>query len=351
MQRVYIGTYTTGESQGIYRADLNPDTGALTLRGVAAETENPSFLAQHPTLPVLYAVGEMTADGGAVSAFSMDPESGALTLLNRVSSEGGAPCHVAVAPGGKHVAVANYMGGSVALFPVEADGSLKPACAVMQHAGAGPNPQRQEAPHAHSVDFDETGKRLLVADLGTDKVYVYTYDAGAGTLTPNDPPFAALPPGSGPRHVALHPGGGFVYVVNELASTVTAFAYAPDSGRMSPLSSLTTLPADFEGDSTTAEIRVNAAGTMLYASNRGHDSVAVYSLTPEPGRPTPAGHVSTGGKTPRNFTLDPANRYLLAANQQSDSVVVFRLGEDGLPVPAGSEITVSAPVCVLFARP
>ncbi|GMV95355.1 MAG: 6-phosphogluconolactonase [Candidatus Hydrogenedentota bacterium] len=350
--RVYIGTYTGGESEGIYLLDFDASSGALEVVGLAAETGNPSFLALHPTMRVLYAVGEMSKDagrpGGAISAFSIDDETGLLTLLNQESTVGKGPCHVCVAPSGKHVAAANYGGGSTVLLPVLEDGRLGEASSFIQHEGSSVNPGRQEGPHAHSVNFDPTGRILIAADLGTDKLMLYRYEE-SGMLTPGDPPFASLAPGAGPRHVAVHPSGKFIYSVNELLSTVTAFAYDADSATLTEVQTIGTLPGSFEGENTTAEIRVHPSGTFLYASNRGDDSIAAFALNPETGMLTAIGHTSTGGKTPRNFNVDPSGRYLLAANQATDNVVVLRIDpETGTLTPTGVEVEVATPVCVVF---
>ena len=343
--RVYIGTYTRGESEGIYRLELNSETGALVTQGVVAETENPSFLALHPTLPVVYAVGEMS-EGGAVSAFAVDAESGALSLLNAQSSEGPGPCHVAVSPDGTLVAVANYSGGNVALFPVNDDGSLAPATSVMQHEGSSVH-QRQQNPHAHSVNFSPDGRYLFAADLGIDKMMIYRVEGDA--LSPNEPPHAELAPGAGPRHFAFHPNGAFAYAVNELDNTVTAFSYDTENGALETIQSVGTLPDDFDESNTTAEIRVHPSGRFLYASNRGHDSIAVFSVDAESGRLSPLGQTSTQGQTPRNFNLDPSGQWLLAANQASGSVVVFAIdAETGALTPSGHSLEAPTPVCVLF---
>jgi 6-phosphogluconolactonase len=354
--RVYIGTYTQGASDGIYLLRFDPQSGHLELLGLAAEVENPSFLALHPDKPLLYAVGEFgrgTENAqGAVSAFAIAPDTGMLALVNRASPVGAGPCHVAVAPSGRHVAVANYGGGSVALLPLDSDGALEEASAFAQHEGRSVNPRRQEGPHAHSVTFDPTGAYLFVADLGIDKLLVYRYDADTGDLAPHDPPHSAVAPGAGPRHFAFHPSGRFAYVVNELGNTVTAFGYDATAGRLEELHSVGTLPAGFTGENTTAEIRVHPTGRFLYASNRGHDSIASFGIDAETGRLTETGHTPTGGKTPRNFHVDPTGRFLLAANQGSDSVVVFRIDEDGGTLePTGDSVEVPSPVCVVFMRP
>lgn len=346
--RVYIGTYTGGASEGIYQLELDASNGAVTVTGLAAATENPSFLALHPALPTLYAVGEM-GGGGVVSAFAVDAMSGALEIQNAQSSEGAGPCHVAVSPNGAYVAVANYSGGNVALMPIEADGTLAPAISVMQHEGASVHPQRQQRPHAHAVIFDPEGRHLFVADLGIDRLMAYRVDAVSGGLEPNEPAYAALAPGAGPRHFAFHPSGDFAYSVNELDNTVTAFAYDSSTGTLETLQSITTLPEGFEEPNTTAEIRVHPSGRFLYASNRGHDSIAAFSIDPESGRLEALGQTSTGGQMPRNFNLDPEGQWLLAANQRTDNVVVFAIDADsGSLTPTGQEVTVPAPVCVVF---
>ena len=350
--RVYVGTYTGQGSEGIYLLDFDAQSGQLTKAGLAAKMENPSFLGVHPMLPVLYAVGEGGADGGTVSAFRIDAEGGLLSSINRQSSVGDGPCHVAVSPSGRHVAVANYGGGSVALFPVSEDGALGEACAFVQHEGSGPDPRRQEKPHAHSVYFDKSGRHLFVADLGLDKIMLYDVDDEKGTLTPHEPPFSSVDPGAGPRHMAFLPNGRFAYVVNEMGNTVTAFSYAPASASFTALQTVPTLPDDFPGHSTTAEIVVHPTGRFLYASNRGHDSIATYGVDEKTGTLTLIGHTPTGGRTPRNFEIDPSGNYLLAANQDSDTIVVFHVDPNtGALEATGRTVEVGSPVCVTFARP
>ncbi len=351
--RVYVGNYTAGPEAGIHLLELDRAAGTLTSRGMVGAMETPSFLAVHPSLPVVYAVGESGGpEGGAVRAFAMEADTGKLRALDTQSSGGAGPCHVAVSPSGKHVAVANYSGGSVALFPVTAEGGLSAASAFVQHAGSSVNPQRQQGPHAHSVAFDPSGKFLLSADLGLDQVLVYRYDETAGTLSPHAPPFLSLPPGAGPRHVAFHPTGKFLYVVNELDSTVSVCTYNAASGLLTPVQQITTLPADFAGSNTTAEIRVHPAGHALYASNRGHDSLAVFAIHTEAGTLTALGHTPTGGKTPRNFNVDPTGAYVIAANQASDTVVLFRVNsKDGTLAPTGVEVRSPSPVCITFTKP
>ncbi len=348
---VYIGTYTRGESRGIYRSVLCAAHGTLSEPELAAETANPSFLAIHPNRRFLYAVGEAglfegRPEGGIV-AFAIDPNSGMLTRLNAQSSQGRGPCHLVVDGAGRNVLVANYGGGSAAVLPIDPDGRLRPATAFVQHEGSGVDPRRQSAPHAHSVNLDAANRFAFVADLGLDQVLVYRLSSEAGTLEPHAPPFAKVAPGAGPRHFAFHPSGRFAYVINELDCTITAFAYDAEKGRLDTLHSVTTLPADFDGNNTTAEIVVHPSGAFLYGSNRGHDSLAGFRIDRETGRLTPIGHTPTGGETPRNFAIDPLGRFVLVQNQASDSVVVFRIDPDtGALEPTGSRIAVPSPVCI-----
>jgi 6-phosphogluconolactonase len=350
---VYIGTYTGKESKGIYAYRFDSRTGRVSSLGLAAETENPSWLTVHPNRRFLYAANEtgnyQGAKSGAVSAFAIDRETGKLTFLNQVASRGADPCHATVDQTGKNLLVANYSSGNIAVFRLLDDGRLGEASAFVQHTGSSVNPERQEGPHAHSIEPSPDNRFVLNADLGLDELLVYRFDAAEGTLTPNDPPFAKLNPGAGPRHFAFHPNGKFVYVISEMQSTVTAFAYDAARGSLRELQTLSTLPKDFSGESTTAEIRVDDSGRFLYGSNRGHDSIAVFSIDTAQGTLTPVEIVSTGGKEPRNFEIDPTGKYLFAANQNSDSVVIFRIdAKTGRLSPSGQEFQVPSPVCVTF---
>lgn len=351
---VYVGTYTgKGGARGIELLRLDPASGDLVPAGTAAEAANPSFLAIHPNRKYLYAVNEVgDFEGrktGVVSAFAIDPATGALRALNRQASEGTGPCHVSVDPSGRCVLVANYGGGSVAALPIREDGSLGPAGSAVKHQGSGADPRRQKGPHAHCIVPDPAGRFAFAADLGLDKILVYRLDAAAATLVPHEPPSAAVDPGSGPRHFTFHPGGKWAYVINELSSTVTAFRYDAARGVLEPFQTVSTLPADFTGTNYTAEVVVAPDGRTLYGSNRGHDSLAVFRIDPADGRLRPAGHVPTGGKWPRNFAIEPGGRWLLAANQNSDSIAVFRVDpETGGLTPAGKSAPVPKPVCVRF---
>jgi 6-phosphogluconolactonase len=348
---VYVGSYADAGSQGIHIFHLDPVTGTLTPTGGISGIANPSFLAIHPDRKSLYAVCEVSSSegkkSGMVSAFSIHPKSGALTLLNQQSSEGAGPCHLVVDREGKCVLVANYSGGSVTALPIHGDGRLGTSSASVQHKGSGTNPQRQAGPHAHSINVDPANRFAVVADLGLDKLLVYKLDAAKGSLMPNDPPATAVAPGAGPRHFAFHPGGRFAYVINEMASTVTAFGYDGVKGVLTEIHTLPTLPEEFKGSNSTAEVQVSPNGKFLYGSNRGHDSIAIFAIDAATGRLTPVGHPSTLGKTPRNFGIDPTGSWLLAANQGSDTVVVFRIDpETGALKPTGATVKVSKPVCV-----
>jgi 6-phosphogluconolactonase len=350
---VYVGTYTGPKSKGIYVLRMDRASGALTAPEVAAEVANPSFLAVHPSRRFLYAVGEVGSfagrKSGAVSAFAILPESGKLRLLNQQPSGGTGPCHLTVDRSGKNVLVANYGSGSVCVLPLGEDGRLAEPSEVIQHKGSGPDPKRQEGPHAHSINLDPAGRFAFAADLGLDKVLVYRFDAAKGSLAPNEPPAASVAPGAGPRHLAFHPTGRFAYVINEMASTITAFACDADRGILKEIQTVSTLPAGFGGNSSTAEVQVHPSGRFLYGSNRGHDSIAIFAIDAETGKLAATGHQPTQGRSPRNFGIDPGGTYLLAANQGSDTVVVFRIDpKTGELSPAGIKAQVASPVCVKF---
>jgi 6-phosphogluconolactonase len=347
---VYVGT-NTGKSKGIYLSELDLRSGELSAPTLAATTVSPSFLALHPNRRFLYAVNEIDRfagmPSGSVSAFAIDPQTGALTLLNQQPSKGGGPAHLAVDKQGKNVLVANYGGGSVAVLPIGEDGRLAPATGFEQHDGSSVNRSRQSAPHAHCVTLDAANRFAFVADLGLDEVLIYQFDAVQGLLTPNDPPFASVPPGSGPRHLAFHPNGRSAYVINELTSTVTTFRYDAAKGALEPLQTISTLPADFTKTNSTAEIVVHPSGKFLYGSNRGHNSIAIFAIDADTGQLTLIGHELTQGKTPRNFAVDPTGAFLLAANQDSGTIVVFRIDpETGRLTATGHTAEVSMPVCL-----
>jgi 6-phosphogluconolactonase len=350
---VYVGTYTQGKAEGINLLRMDAESGRIESLGVVAQTENPSFLAIHPNGRFLYAVNEIGEyegeQSGSVSAFQLDPKTGRLTSINQQSSRGGAPCHIIVDREGRNALIANYSGGNVSVLPITADGSLEEASDVEQHKGSGPNPRRQEGPHGHSINLDSGNRFAVAADLGLDKLLVYRFDPEAGTLTPNDPPSSSVAPGAGPRHFVFHPNGELAFAINEIASTVTTFRYDAEAGKLIEVQTHSTLPDDFEGTNSTADIHVHPNGKFLYGSNRGHDSLAIFRIDEQAGTIAPIGHASTGGKTPRNFGIDPSGRFLLAANQGSNSIIVFRINpETGMLEPTGHRAEVPMPVCVKF---
>lgn len=348
--RVYVGTYTVKGSKGIYAFEFNLRTAEVTNPRLVAETLHPSFLAIHPNAPFLYAVNEIWENGkeGTVSAFAIQPD-GSLQFLNQQPSKGIGPCHLTVDKTGKFVLVANYGNGSVAVLPILPNGSLgEPTCSI-QHEGKSVNPQRQEGPHAHSINLDLANRFAIVADLGIDKLLIYRFDATKGILSPNETPFVSTALGAGPRHISLHPSGKFLYSINELNSTVTAYRYDPSKGILTEVQTVSTLPEGFSGTNTTAEIQVHPSGRFLYGSNRGHDSIAIFAIEEAMGKLTLVGHQPTHGRTPRNFSIDPTGAYLFAANQDSDNIVVFRIDQQtGKLEPSGQTINVPTPVCVKF---
>lgn len=341
---MYVGTYTGAQSQGIYAWRFHAADAKLTPVGLVATTENPTFLALHPNHRFLYAVNE-TSPEGHVSAFAIDRSTGMLRLLNKVSARGAGPCHLVVDPTGKWLFVANYAGGSVAELPIKPDGSLGEASAFVQLTGSSINPDRQKEPHAHGTFMSPDGRLVFVPDLGTDKLMAYDVNG----LKPHDPPFTKIAPGSGPRHLALSSNGKFAYVVTEMKSTVVVFSYDARRGAFTESQTVSTLPPDFTGKSTAAEIEIHPNGNFLYASNRGHDSIAVFRIDSSKGTLTEIERVPTQGKTPRNFAIDPSGKYLFAENQDSGSIVLFHVDPStGRLTPTGRKIDAPKPVCIVF---
>lgn len=350
----YVGTYTTKtESKGIYAFRFDTEKGQLTPIGVAAESVDPSFVVVHPNGKYLYAVNEVGnfngGSTGAVSAFSIDAKTGALKLLNQVPTRGAGPCHLSLDKTAAFVLVANYDSGNIASFPIQGDGSLATASGFVQHSGSGPNKERQEGPHAHWIGTSPDNRFALVADLGLDEVIVYGFDSSQGTFTPSLSGFAKLKPGAGPRHVAFAPSGKFVYVLSEMESSVTAFGYQEKTGALKELQTISALPKDYSGRKEAAEICVHPSGKFLYSSNRGHDSIAAFSINQAKGTLKSLGQVLTGGKTPRHFAIDPTGDYLLAENQESNNIVVFHIdAATGSLTPTGQTVEVPSPVCITF---
>jgi len=349
----YVGTYTTGESKGIYAYRYDAQSGKMTPLGLAAETENPSFVTLDPHGHFLYAVNEVPkyqgqASGG-VSAFAVDPKTGKLTFLNEVPSRGADPCYISLDKTGKFVLVANYTGGNVAVFPIHPDGRLGEATGFVQHTGSGPNHDRQEGPHAHWIEVTPDNRYAIVADLGLDELLVYHFDAAKGLLKPNHPPFIKIAPGSGPRHFAFHPNGVRAYVIDEMVGAVNTFSFDSKSGTLHLLQTVPTLPTGFSGENTTAEIEAHPNGRFVYASNRGHDSIVVYAVDPKAGTLRLVQDVPTQGKAPRNFQIDPTGTRLFVANQETGNIVPFHINsKTGKLTPAGEPLKIASPVCVKF---
>src|SRR6266566_5598909 len=341
--QLYVGTY----SESIYLVRMDRRSGELVRVGAVNAGANPSFLSIHPNGRVLYAVNELEPTG-AVSALAIERASGALTRLNEQPSGGGAPCYVSVERSGRAALVANYGGGSVALLPLEPNGALAPAH-VVQHTGKGPTPERQEGPHAHCILADPSNRFALAADLGADRVFVYRLDLDAKSLRHIEEGDAVMRPGAGPRHLAFHPTLPLVFVANELDSTVATLRFASGRGGLSPLDTHATVPPGWTGTNYPADIHVASNGRALYVSNRGHNSIVVFSVAETTGALALEQVVSTEGDWPRNFTLHPTERWLLVANQRSNSVIVFgRDPANGRLTPTRQRIALPSPVCLRF---
>jgi len=350
---VYVGTYTTGKSEGVYLYRMNLSSGELKHVATTKGVTNPSFLTLTPNRRYLYAVNEIEdfagRKSGAVSAFAVDQRTGDLRLLNQQASLGANPCYVDVDGSGRFVLIANYTGGNVTVFPIERDGSLGEATDMKQYQGSSINRDRQEASHAHCIVLDPTNQFAYSCDLGADKIMIFRFDARSGKLLAGTPPWVQVKPGSGPRHLAFHSSGKFVFILNELHSTVTAFERNPEKGSLKELQTLTTLPKDFTGTNTGADVHVSPNGRFLCCSNRGHDSIAAFAINPRDGHLTFISHESTRGMTPRNFAIDPTGSYLFAANQDSDSIVIFRIASsNGRLTATGQVLNVASPVSVRF---
>lgn len=345
---IYLGTYTRSTGKGIYAVRLNATTGALGTPELVAETANPSFVALSPGGGHLYAVSETST---MAVPFAVDAATGRLTPLQAQDAGGKAPCHLVVDHTERTLVLAHYHSGIVAALPINADGTLGAPGSVIQHTGHSVNPKRQEAPHVHSVTLSPDNRFVIVCDLGLDRVFTYALDPATATLTPAATPFVATAPGAGPRHAAFSTDGQWVLVINELASTLVSYRYDPATGALTPADTQSTLPADFSGESSTAEVRVHPNGRFVYGSNRGHDSIASFALDSATGALKPLGHTPTGGKNPRNFALSPDGQWLVAANQNSDNLRVFRVDpSSGALAAIPGEASVPLPVCVLFAR-
>ncbi|MDG0790961.1 lactonase family protein [Cohnella ginsengisoli] len=339
---LFVGSYQSADREGIHILRLDAESGSLSKLGGVAGIDNPSFLAYHAESSVLYAVSETDPDGGVV-AYAYDAASHALTEINRQPSQGGAPCHLAIDPSGGWLILVNYTGGNISLYPIGDRGALGEPVQSVAHEGSSINAERQEGPHPHSIYAVPGTSYYLACDLGTDKIYTYRLDAAAGRLEAVRE--TNVTPGSGPRHLALHPTRPFVYLIDELMNRIVAFKLDADEGSLDPLQTVSTLPEGYGGESYCAEVAVSADGKYVYGSNRGHDSIVSFRVG-EDGGLSLVGHTPSGGHFPRHFLALPDGRWLLAANQNGDNIVVMRVDEDGFPRHAGSEYKMTKPVCV-----
>lgn len=354
MTSFYIGTYTSGSSRGIYRAELNVDTGLVSQPELVVELDNPAFLTLHPKLPLLFSCSEIRRNGkreGARLVAYRIEDSGALTLLSSQPTQGSGPCYVATDADGRVALVAHYASGSVAALPIGSDGALCPVSVLNQHTGSGPRTDRQEGPHSHCNVADPSNRFACAVDLGTDQVLIYGLDAQAGKISLQPVKIYRAQAGSGPRHLTFHPNGQFAFLIHEMASTLSALSWDAAQGVLSDLHTLSTLPDGYSGESITAEVLVHPNGRFVFGSNRGHNSLVVFEFDAAAGKLKTLQHISTGGKTPRNFRLDPSGQFLLAANQDSDSIVIFRIdATNGQLTPTGQSIAVGSPSCIKFCN-
>ncbi len=348
----YTGSFAGEDDPGIHLFEYEILTGEFNKIQKLTGQINPSFLAVDSEAGFLFAVNTTASyddeNSGSVAAFAIDETSGKLSFINRQSSRGSNPCHISIIAEGKFVAVANYMGGSVSVLPVQEDGSLQPASGFVQHQGRGPHERRQTAPHAHSIYPVIDGPWVMAADLGIDKVLIYRVD-NEGNLVPGSvTPSAVMEPGAGPRHIAFHPNGNWIYVLNELNSTVTRLLFDSDSGKAEVMESTSTLPVGYEEENLCADIHVHPGGRFLYASNRGHNSIAIFELDSE-GVPVMIGLEPVRGERPRNFSIDPSGNFIFVANKTTGNITVFKIdNKTGLLDFTGSNLEVSSPVCIKF---
>lgn len=349
---VFVGTYTEKEgsqSKGIYVYRMDPSSGELTFQWEARGVINPSYLAIHPQQKFLYAVNEVQSfagqEGGGVTALAIELGSGELNLLNAYSSQGKDPCYISIEKSGQFALVANYSGGNAAMLPIQRDGKLGPASDVVRHSGSSVHPQRQTAPFMHSIIPDPTNRFAIAADLGADKIVVYEMDLENGTLRKHGE--VNVKPGSGPRHTIFHPNGHYLYLINELSSTLAVYRFDSDAGSLEEVQTISTLPDDFEGENLCADLHIH--GKYLYASNRKHDSIAWYLIDEDTGRLSYQGEIPSGGKEPRGFAIDPTGNFLLAAHERSGNIVIFQIDPPtGKLIKTGQEMKLSYPVCVKF---
>lgn len=352
-QLVLVGTYTGTGSEGIYAYEFDTEKGALNPLGLSVNTENPSFLTIDPKGRYVYAVNELDSfqqqASGAISVFSLNQTSGKLKFMQQIPSLGAAPCHLSMDMTRQYLLVANYNGGNAIVFPIAHDGTLGPHTAFVQNSGSSVNVNRQSGPHAHYIQVTKDNRFAMIADLGTDQVLVHSFDSNTGSLSPVDSGHVKAEAGAGPRHLAYDPTGKFVFVLNELTATISVFSLDPETGKLKPNQTIATLPADFSGANTAAEIIVHPSGNFLYVSNRGADSISIFSIGTD-GTLASFGWISSGGKSPRHFEIDPTGQWLIAANQHSDNLVVFSIDHSTGSLTQNAKYEgISSPVCVVFA--
>ncbi len=364
---VFVGTYTDpilfgtgkileGKGEGIYMFKMDVSSGAMELISITTDVTNPSYLAFDPTRRWLYAVNELKLfEGdptGTISAFAVDAKTGALKFLNKRPTGGTDPCHLTVDKTGRFVLLSNFMSGSVSVLPVLEDGRLGAASDFIQHHGSSIDPNRQQGPHAHAVTLDESNRYAFIPDLGIDRVMVYKFDSVRGKLGSDAILQVPVKPGAGPRHIVFHPTGEWAFLINELDSTIVSFLNEGDSGKLTEIQTVSTLPSDFKGESTCADIHISPSGMFVYGSNRGHDSIVIYKIAPHSGMLSYVGHESTRGNTPRNFAIDPSGTFLLVANQDSDTIVTFRIDPLTGKLQSTGQVThVPTPVCIKMILP
>jgi 6-phosphogluconolactonase len=350
---LFVGTYTNGSSKGIYAYRFRSESGELTPLGLVAETQNPTFLAMSANHRYLYAVNEVAnhegTHSGMVSGFSIDHLNGKLTPINSVASGGAGPCHLTVDRTGSALIVANYSSGSAASFHLSRTGELGAPASQFQYSGKGPDTKRQEGPHCHCATVTPDNRFVMINDLGLDRIHIYRLDPATAKLNANDPAFWSSKPGAGPRHLAFHPKGEFAYCINEMASTVDALRWDPKSGALTTIQNISTLPSDFKGENTGAEIEVDPKGRFVYASNRGHNSIAVFAIDQQKGTLTSVDYGMTPGREPRGFTLDPTGKWLIVGNQMIGTISIFsRDPETGKLTRTPKTTELDKAVCLLF---
>ena len=344
---VYFGSHRSGPGIGFSLAHFDTDTGVLTQPEFLIEARQPAYFVIHPDGRHLYTCNSGTP--GGVSAYAIEPRTGALTLLNRQLAGGGDTSYLSLDRTNRYALAANYDGGNIAVFALKPDGSIGDWTAFVQHTGKSVDPVRQTHAYAHSIIVSPDNRFVLVADLGVDKLFVYRFDEKTGSLTPNTPAFVSVPPGAGARHVKFHPNGRWVYLINEMGSIVLGYDWDAAKGALTEFQNVSTLPADFKGANACAEVEIHPNGKFLYGTNRGHDSLAVFSIDPANGHLAPIQHISSGGKTPRNFAFDPTAKWIVCTNHGSNNAVVFRVdAETGRLTQQGEPISVPAPFCERF---